>query len=100
MTDLLDRVKKLLERAGHEATPEEEARSAGVMAARLIWAHSLVVTLPKSPAVADLPHRLRTRWIAPCVWCGHDIPKGELCMWAPRIGVAHLGTCAAEAFGA
>jgi hypothetical protein len=34
---ILVRIRALLARAGHEGTPEEEARKAGVIAARLIY---------------------------------------------------------------
>jgi hypothetical protein len=40
---ILQRVRKLLERAGHEGTPEEEARTAGVIAARLIYRYQISI---------------------------------------------------------
>jgi hypothetical protein len=43
MTDELDRVRMLLARAGHVATPEEEARTAALIAARAITRLGLVV---------------------------------------------------------
>lgn len=50
---ILQRVRKLLERAGHEGTPEEEARTAGVIAARLIYRYRIPVgALPLSPPYA------------------------------------------------
>ena len=38
---VVERVHKLLARAGHAATPPEEARSCGVIAARLMWEHEI-----------------------------------------------------------
>lgn len=50
---ILQRVRKLLERAGHEGTPEEEARTAGVIAARLIYRYRISVgALPLSSPYA------------------------------------------------
>lgn len=47
MTSALDRVTALLDRAGHEGTPEEEARTSAVLAARMIRQHGLVVVMPE-----------------------------------------------------
>lgn len=57
MTDKnLDRAKKLLERAGHPNTPEEEARSAAVLAARMIYEHGfLIVSSEETPSVPAQP---------------------------------------------
>lgn len=54
--DVVAKVRALLERAAHPSTPEEEARTSAFIAARLIKANALEVTLPAVvPASAAPP---------------------------------------------
>ena len=57
MTDVVARVRALLERATHASTPEEEARTSALIAARLIRQHNLVVDVAVVPAPSPLPAR-------------------------------------------
>lgn len=46
MTTDLEKIRRLLERAAHESTPVEEARTSAVIAARLIIEHEVELHLP------------------------------------------------------
>lgn len=48
--EILNRVAALLARAGHPATPDEEARTSAHIAARLIREHRLIVVTAVSPS--------------------------------------------------
>lgn len=74
---LLAKVSALLERAGHETTPEEEARTSALVAARLIVKYKLALSLPPphqldeeaeeatAPTTAKRRHRWAPWWAAP-----------------------------------
>lgn len=59
---VLETVAALLYRAGHEGTPEEEARTSAVLAARLISKHALVITRPAPEQAEEPAGRRRPRW--------------------------------------
>lgn len=46
MNDPIEKIQRLLERAAHEATPVEEARTSGVIAAKLIIEHKVELRMP------------------------------------------------------
>ena len=48
--DTLAKVRALLERAAHPSTPEEEARTSALIAAKLMKSSGLVVQTPAAPA--------------------------------------------------
>lgn len=50
---ILIRVRALIDRAAHEATPEEEARSSAVIACKLIHKHSLLATVATTFSAAE-----------------------------------------------
>lgn len=53
MTDrrhAIEKARAMVERAAHEATPEEEARTAGVLAARFILSEGLLDDAPARPS--------------------------------------------------
>jgi len=64
VTDIEDKIRALLARASHPNTPEEEARSCAVIAAKLMREHKIEVgavggnpfTLPSSANPLDIRH--------------------------------------------
>lgn len=55
MTDVLDRLRRLVALAASKGTPQEEARTAAVQACRMIVEHELEVTLPGQAAASGSP---------------------------------------------
>lgn len=78
MTDVLDRLRRLVALAASKGTPTEEARTAGVAACRLIVEHELRVSLPGS-SVGKLEAG------RPCPLCGVivDSIEGHRCGRSP-----------------
>ena len=108
----LERIRALLARAAHATTPEEEARTSAVQAARLIARHGLAV----GPGVMVEEVRIERRaWQAQSSWwSGHPVagdhgepyaaPVGGRCQackrayrkgvrvqWRNPIGPVHVG---------
>lgn len=96
--DALDRVKKLVERAVHSSTPEEEARTCAVKALQLLTEHKLEIVDPNAKgktsnttpwedvvmqgteAWKEVPSFRVTRSMAKgkCVACKTEIPRNEM----------------------
>lgn len=53
MSDVIGRIKSLIDRAAHEGTPEEESRSCAVIAVKLIKKHNLSVGSSKGLSPED-----------------------------------------------
>lgn len=51
--NILERVTALLNRAGHPSTPENEARSCAVLAAKLVYKHEFIVTEKNTTVIND-----------------------------------------------
>lgn len=90
--DALERVKKLIERAVHAGTPEEEARTCALKALQLMKEHHLEVVDPKGAntstsstpweeaVMRDVPmfRVMRSMTKGTCVACKTDIVRNEM----------------------
>ena len=108
----LERVRLLLERAGHPGTPEEEARTSATLAARLIYAHGYMVSYPATappppppppppPTAAPpassyawkqraKPYRVITsKFSGWCKACGDSFDEGDVVAWYRGRGCTH-----------
>lgn len=54
MTDIEDKIRALLARASHENTPEEEARSCAVIAAKMMREHKIEIGAVSGPPPSSL----------------------------------------------
>lgn len=112
-TDLaptLQRVHALLDRASHETTPEEEARTSALIAARLIRQHGLRVVHPlreekPNPRVKSDPkkrrssskevpedavgRRIMARYDGRCRGCKRAFFEGDYIVWVMNYGAWH-----------
>lgn len=94
---VVSRALGLAARAAHEATPREEARTCGVILARLIVEHRLTLHAPGEPEPAPAPDRSRsrrpirivTRYRTRCLECGARICIGEMVIWIRGEGSMH-----------
>ncbi len=105
---ILDRIRALLARAAHPTTPEEEARTSAVQAARLIGKHEVAIGVPavevrvawrapepsswtgSSTARSGFHCRYRAAKAGRCQECKKSFAKGEEVGWRNPIGPVHL----------
>lgn len=96
---VVSRAMSLVARAAHEATPREEARTCGVILARLIVEHRLTIHAPGEPEPKPAPApdrsgsrrpiRIVTRYRTRCLECGARICIGEMVIWIRGEGAMH-----------
>ena len=113
---LLVRVRSLVDRAAHEATPEEEARTSAVIACKLIAKHEMLslaalesraapVPEPPRPKRADPPPTpksrsraadddppvvlLASKYAGRCKHCGFGYEVGDSVWWKRGGGATH-----------
>ena len=104
----LAKVRALLARAGHPNTPEEEARTSAVIAAKMIYSCGLEVNLksqgklpfderqpkpkPKAPSKpkASSPYRIiTTKFDGWCKSCGDPFDVNDVVAWVKDRGCTH-----------
>lgn len=101
----LDRIRALLARAAHPTTPEEEARTSAVQAARLIARYDVPIGTatvvdvrvwpsptygPSGRGGSGLHCRYQAARSGRCQECGRAFHKGEEIGWRNPIGPVHL----------
>ena len=95
----LQKVLALLARAAHPHTPEEEARTSAIIAARMIFASGLQIgasaeppskTSPSPPPRCPKPYRVFTsRFDGWCKSCGEPFDIGDRVAWVKGRGCTH-----------
>lgn len=104
----LERIRALLARAAHATTPEEEARTSAVQAARLIARHKVEIGAPVlevrvwtgsssvadpqawATAVGDFGQPYAAKVGGRCQLCKRGYRRGERIKWRNPIGPVHV----------
>lgn len=87
---ILQRAEALIARAAHEATPVEEARTCGVLLAKLIVAHGLELREQEPQREQELPAQgrwIRSRFDTGCRRCARAVRSGDSVYWVKNKGV-------------
>lgn len=100
-----EKAKNLVRLAVDDGAGEHEARTAALLACRLISRHRLLDGAPSQPPPreskqqrADGPtlQRITVRFGSACLVCGQWIAEGKQALWARGHGVCHPGKCEHE----
>ena len=97
----LVKAKNLVRLAIDDGAGEHEARTAALLACRLISQHGLLDGAPsqppprepKDPPKGPTLQRITVRFGSACLVCGQWVAEGKQAFWARGHGVCHPGKC-------
>jgi hypothetical protein len=86
LSHVCERIGRLVRLAANAGAEEDEARTAAVIACRLMVQHDLIA-MPLDLVLQSLPppverRFIRTKWATLCSCCGWTVDEGEIIAWA------------------